>query len=100
MAEQPKRPQNPWVKSLGLWVVILLVLAVVVTVVQGPSTATAAGALGYSDFLTKVDEGSVKSVDIRGNAPTDPQWAAGLAPGWQRARRENFADLVMGRPNK
>ena len=38
------------------------------------------------------------SVDIRGNRPTDPQWAAGLTPGWQRARRENFADIVMGRP--
>ena len=67
MAEQPKRPQNPWIKSLGLWVVILLVLAVVVTVVQGPSTSSAAGSLGYSDFLTKVDDGGVKSVEIRGN---------------------------------
>ncbi len=38
------------------------------------------------------------SVDVRGNRPTDPQWAASLAPGWQRARRENFADIVMGRP--
>jgi len=67
MAEQPKRPPNPWVKSLGLWVVILLVLAVVVTVIQGPGTSTPANALGYSDFLSKVDEGGVKSVDIRGN---------------------------------
>jgi cyclohexanone monooxygenase len=38
------------------------------------------------------------SVDIRGNKPTDPEWAASLAPGWQRARRENFADIVLGRP--
>ena len=67
MAAQPKRPPNPWVKSLGLWVVILLVLAVVVTVIQGPGTSTPPGALRYSDFLSKVDEGSVKSVDIRGN---------------------------------
>ncbi|MGI4876810.1 MAG: ATP-dependent zinc metalloprotease FtsH [Janthinobacterium lividum] len=65
MAE--KRPPNPWIKSLGLWVVILLVLAVVVTLVQGPSTATATGKLGYSDFLTKIDEGSIKSVEIRGS---------------------------------
>jgi cell division protease FtsH len=65
MAE--KRPPNPWIKSLGLWVVVLLVLAVVVTLVQGPSTSTAASALGYSDFLTKVDEGQVKSVEIRGS---------------------------------
>ncbi len=38
------------------------------------------------------------SVDFRGNKPTDPEWAASLAPGWQRARRENFADIVTGRP--
>ena len=38
------------------------------------------------------------SVDFRGNKPTDPDWAASLAPGWQRARRENFADIVTGRP--
>jgi cyclohexanone monooxygenase len=38
------------------------------------------------------------SVDRRGNKPTDPQWAKTLQPGWQRARRENFADIVVGRP--
>jgi cyclohexanone monooxygenase len=38
------------------------------------------------------------SVDVRGNAPTDDAWAASLEPGWQRARRHNFADIVEGRP--
>jgi cyclohexanone monooxygenase len=38
------------------------------------------------------------SVDLRGNKPTDPQWAKTLKPGWQRERRENFADIVVGRP--
>jgi len=38
------------------------------------------------------------SVDRRGNKPTDPEWAKTLQPGWQRARRENFADIVVGRP--
>jgi cyclohexanone monooxygenase len=38
------------------------------------------------------------SVDVRGNAPTDDAWAATLEPGWQRARRHNFADIVEGRP--
>ena len=40
------------------------------------------------------------SVDYRGNKPTDPEWAKTLQPGWQRARRENFADIVTGRPFK
>ncbi|CAJ1503746.1 NAD(P)/FAD-dependent oxidoreductase [[Mycobacterium] kokjensenii] len=30
------------------------------------------------------------SVDFRGNAPTDPQWAASLQPGWQAERKRNF----------
>jgi cyclohexanone monooxygenase len=38
------------------------------------------------------------SVDLRGNAPTDPEWAKTLEPGWQRARRKNFANIVEGKP--
>ena len=38
------------------------------------------------------------SVDLRGNAPTDDAWAKTLEPGWQRARRHNFADIIEGRP--
>ena len=37
------------------------------------------------------------SVDERGNRPTDPEWAQGLTPGWQRARMDNFNTLVTGR---
>jgi len=40
------------------------------------------------------------SVDVRGNEPTDREWADSLKPGWQRARRENFNDMVIGRPVK
>jgi cyclohexanone monooxygenase len=36
------------------------------------------------------------SVDVRGNRPTDPQWAATLGPGWQRNRMDNFNILVNG----
>jgi cyclohexanone monooxygenase len=36
------------------------------------------------------------SVDLRGNKPTDPEWAKSLKPGWQRARRENFAGILTG----
>jgi len=38
------------------------------------------------------------SVDLRGNAPTDPNWAQTLEPGWQRARRENFNNMIIGVP--
>ncbi|MFZ4109758.1 MAG: ATP-dependent metallopeptidase FtsH/Yme1/Tma family protein, partial [Polymorphobacter sp.] len=67
MADNNKRPPNPWIKNLGLWFVILLGLVVVVNVMQRPSGSGGSGsALAYSDFLTKVDEGAVKSVEIRG----------------------------------
>ncbi|MEX0783498.1 MAG: NAD(P)/FAD-dependent oxidoreductase [Dehalococcoidia bacterium] len=36
------------------------------------------------------------SVDVRGNRPTDPDWAASLEPGWQRQRMDNFNILVNG----
>ena len=36
------------------------------------------------------------SVDLRGNKPTDLEWYQNLGPGWQRARRENFAAVLAG----
>jgi cation diffusion facilitator CzcD-associated flavoprotein CzcO len=36
------------------------------------------------------------SVDVRGNRPTDPAWAASLGPGWQQERMDNFLTLVTG----
>ena len=38
------------------------------------------------------------SVDVRGNAPTDQDWADSLEPGWQKHRMENFNALVSGVP--
>ena len=36
------------------------------------------------------------SIDVRGNKPTDPDWAASLKPGWQQHRMTNFNVLVTG----
>ncbi len=36
------------------------------------------------------------SIDVRGNKPTDPEWARGLESGWQRRRMQNFNILVTG----
>ena len=36
------------------------------------------------------------SIDVRANRPTDPEWAASLAPGWQQRRMDNFNILVSG----
>ena len=36
------------------------------------------------------------SIDVRGNRPTDPEWAQSLEPGWQQRRMDNFNILVTG----
>ncbi len=36
------------------------------------------------------------SIDVRGNRPTEPEWAASLTPGWQQERIENFGIIVSG----
>src|SRR5262245_43436071 len=36
------------------------------------------------------------SIDVRGNRPTDPDWAQSLQPGWHRHRMDNFNILVSG----
>jgi cyclohexanone monooxygenase len=36
------------------------------------------------------------SVDVRGNSPTDPEWAKTLGSGWQKDRMDNFNTLVSG----
>lgn len=38
------------------------------------------------------------SVDVRGNRPTDPEWAKTLQPGWVKQRRDNFHTIVTGQP--
>ena len=58
---------NPWMKSLFIWVGILAVLAVFVSVFDGKGrTAAPANTLAYSEFISKVDEGSVSDVKIAG----------------------------------
>jgi len=38
------------------------------------------------------------AIDIRGNKPTDPEWARSLTPGWQRIRNHNFAAILSAIP--
>ena len=40
------------------------------------------------------------TVDVRGNTPTDPAWAEGLQPGWQKHRMENFNSMISGIPQE
>ena len=37
------------------------------------------------------------AIGVRGNRPTEPGFAAGLEPGWQQARMDNFQAIMLGR---
>ena len=52
--------------------------------------------LGETPEKLYVFQRTPSSVDVRGNRPTDPEWAASLKPGWQQARMDNFNTLVTG----
>ena len=53
--------------------------------------------LGAAAEQLYVFQRTPSSIDVRNNRPTDPEWAAGLEPGWQKRRMENFNKLVSGR---
>ena len=70
MNDNDKQPQsdgpggNPWMKSLLVWVGILLALALFVTVLGGRGAAGTGNMVAYSVFLDKVDESAVQDVNI------------------------------------
>ena len=37
------------------------------------------------------------AIGVRGNRPTDPSFAQGLEPGWQKERMDNFQAIMLGR---
>ncbi|MGK2915180.1 MAG: flavin-containing monooxygenase [Porticoccaceae bacterium] len=52
--------------------------------------------LGASAQHLYVFQRTPSSIDVRNNAPTDPEWAASLDPGWHRKRMDNFNVLTSG----
>ena len=61
---------NPWMKSLLIWVGILLALALVVTMFDSKTPAAQGNTIAYSTFLDKVDQGTVKDVNVRDRKST------------------------------
>jgi len=72
MNDNDKQPDtgNTWMKSLLIWVSILVALALLFTLFDGRTAAQAGSPISYSTFLSKVKDGSVKKVDISGSAIT------------------------------
>ena len=61
--------------------------------------ATAIQAVPYVGAHAKelyVFQRTPSSVDLRGNSDTDEDWYQNQEAGWQRARRENFAAVLLG----
>ena len=52
--------------------------------------------LGASAKHLYVFQRTPSSVGVRGNAPTDPEWAKRLEPGWHQERMDNFQILTAG----
>jgi cyclohexanone monooxygenase len=52
--------------------------------------------LGAAAAHLYVFQRTPSSIDVRGNRPTDPEWAKSLAPGWHQQRMDNFNTLVSG----
>jgi cation diffusion facilitator CzcD-associated flavoprotein CzcO len=54
----------------------------------GASAVQAIPRLAKAAKALYVFQRTPSGIDIRGDRPTDPEWAANLKPGWQAARRE------------
>jgi len=64
----------------------------------GATAVQCVPALGESAKQLYVFQRTPSSVDVRNNAETDPDWAANLKPGWQKARQKKFGEAFLGGP--
>ena len=64
----------------------------------GATAVQCVPALGESAKQLYVFQRTPSSVDVRNNAETDPEWAAGLKPGWQKERQKKFGEAFLGGP--
>uniref|UniRef100_UPI0035CB3091 ATP-dependent metallopeptidase FtsH/Yme1/Tma family protein n=1 Tax=uncultured Sphingomonas sp. TaxID=158754 RepID=UPI0035CB3091 len=61
---------NPWMKSLLIWVGILVALALFVTLIDNRAVGPNVNGIAYSQFLDRVQNGQVKDVNIAGEVVT------------------------------
>ncbi|MBS0502240.1 MAG: ATP-dependent zinc metalloprotease FtsH [Proteobacteria bacterium] len=64
--KDPNAP-NPWMKSLLIWLGVVLALVLFVSMFDSKSRPVGAEGIPYSDFLAKVEDGSVREVAIADN---------------------------------
>jgi cell division protease FtsH len=66
MSDNKEPSGNPWMKSLLIWLGILVALVLFVSIFDSSSRTQTGDSIAYSDFLQRVDEGTVKDVQIAG----------------------------------
>ena len=54
--------------------------------------------LGRSARELYVFQRTPSAISVRADRPTDAAWSGTLAPGWQRARMDNFTSVISGEP--
>ena len=64
----------------------------------GGSAIQAVPPLAESAKHLYVFQRTPSAIGVRGNQPTPPDFAAGLEPGWQRRRMENFSAVMLDLP--
>jgi cell division protease FtsH len=78
---EDKKPGNPWTKSLLIWVAVLFGLVLFVQAIDGGSRATAAEPIPYSNFVSQVDSGNVRSVTMAASSTGNSQIVGKLTSG-------------------
>ncbi|SDA24219.1 ATP-dependent zinc metalloprotease FtsH [Sphingomonas sp. NFR15] len=79
MNDNDKRPGpdngggNPWMKSLLIWVGILVALAMFVMLLDTRDVANGNNTIAYSAFLDKVESHTIKDVNVAGEVITGTQ---------------------------
>ena len=73
----PQAP-NPLMKNLAIWLGILLAIVLFVSMFEGGSRKPAGESIAYSEFLSRVDEGTVREVDL-GNGVIAGKYTNGAA---------------------
>jgi len=71
---------------------------VVALIGSGASAIQCVPPLAESAEHLYVFQRTPSAIGERGNRPTDPDFAQGLEPRWQRSRMDNFQAVMLGRP--
>ncbi len=105
--DDDKGPQmSPWMRSLAIWVAILAALALFVSIFEGRNSGGAGETIAYSDFVSRVEQGTVKSVVqsgdvISGTLKSGDEFKTYAVPDPQFAQRMIAAGVEFtGRPEE